>query len=97
MPVLGSFVKQPNDIQDFDVDFAEYLAGFDPVDTLVGSPTVTADAGVTLSPPASRNGSVVKVWVAGGTSGTTYKVTILCQTTGGRRKEVEFKVKVKED
>jgi Fe-S cluster assembly iron-binding protein IscA len=39
----------------------------------------------------------VKVWVyAGGTSGVTYKVTVLATTNDSRVKEAELKVKIKE-
>lgn len=96
MPVLGTFPKQPADVQDYDIDYSEYCAGFTPADTLTGTPVVTADPGITVA-STTRVGNVVKVFLSGGTSGVTYKVTCRATTTGGRVKEVEIKVKVKED
>lgn len=96
MPILAKYPKQPADVQDYDVDFSDYCNGFTPPDTLF-SQVVTAEPGITLSPAPSRAGNVVKVWVTGGTSGVSYKVTVLATTNAGRKKEVEFVVKVKED
>lgn len=96
MPILATFTKQPADVQDYDIDYSEYCNGFTPADTLLGTPVVTADAGITVASVA-RNGNVVKVWLQGGVTGTTYKVTCQATTTGQRVKEVEIKVKVKED
>jgi len=39
---------------------------------------------------------VAKVWLSGGTTGTTYKITATLTTTGGRIKQHEILVKVKE-
>lgn len=98
MPVLGTFPKQPADVQDFDIDYGEFCAGFTPADTLdsATAPVVTADAGITVL-QVTRSGNVVKVWLSGGVSGNTYKVTCRATTIGQRVKEVEIKVKVKED
>lgn len=95
MTTLEKFQKQPADIQDYDIDFGDWLAEFDDDDTLA-SFTATAETGVTLDPAASRSGDVVKVWVTGGTTGTNYKVTVTGTTTLGRVKQVEITVKVKE-
>jgi hypothetical protein len=38
----------------------------------------------------------VKIWTQGGTDGATYKLTLVANTHDGRRKEVDFKIKVKE-
>ena len=94
MPILATFPKQPADVQDYDVDYADYLNELGG-DTLV-SAVVTADVGVTVD-SHSIIGTAVKVWVSGGTTGRTYKVTIRATTAFGRVKEVEIRVKVKED
>lgn len=96
MPVLATFTKQPADVQDYDIDYSEYCGSFAPADTLAGDPVVTTDPGITVD-SVSRVGSVVKVFLSGGTTGTTYKVTCRATTTGQRVKEVEIKIKVKED
>jgi hypothetical protein len=95
MATLEKFTKQPADIQDYDIDFGDWLAEFDDSDTLA-SFTATAETGITLDPTATRSANVVKVWVTGGTTGTTYKVTVTGTTTLGRVKQVEISIKVKE-
>ena len=92
MAVLGVFTKQPAELMDYDVEFTEFLAG---LNDSIQSFTVDADAGITVISSA-LNGNVVKVWCADGVSGTSYKITVTAQTVGGRIKQVEFKIKVKE-
>ena len=95
---IGSFRKQPVERIDYDIDFSEYLAG----DTILASPAPT----VAITPAGSLNQDVVavmtgskkvKVWLTGGTSGQTYKVEVTVNTTAGRVKQVEFRVRVKDD
>ena len=93
MPILETFQKQPADVQDYDIDFTKWLAGFS--DTGM-SLVVQVDTGITLTSQEFANG-VAKVWLSGGSSGTSYKVTARLSTVGGRVKEVEIRIKVKED
>ena len=95
MTILAKFEKQPADVQDFDIDFNDWLTGM--LDTAPG-PTgaeVSADPGITILAFALNNG-VVKVWTAGGVDGTTYKITATLTTDGNRVKQAEIKVKVRE-
>ena len=96
MSILARFEKQPADVQDFDIDFTEWLVGMGN-DTAPGpgGVAVVADAGITMV-AAVLNDGVVKVWTAGGTDGTTYKITATVTTHGNRVKQAEIKVKVKE-
>lgn len=99
MPILEKYIKQPGDTQDYDIDFDDYLTFHSDTGT---SHTAVAETGLTLasSQLLTANGvtnSRVKVWVSGGTDGTTYKVTVTLTTTGGRVKQVEISVRVKED
>lgn len=91
--ILEKFEKQPSEIKHFDIHFEDFLAGI--TDTAL-SVVVTADSGVTQPTAASITAGVVKLWIAGGTDGTTYKVTIQLTTTGGWLEEQEIQVKVKE-
>lgn len=95
MTILAKFEKQPADVQDFDIDFSEWLAGMS--DTAPGPNdfTVNAEPGLTVVASALNNG-VVKVWTADGLDGKSYKITATITTTGGRVKQAEIKVKVKE-
>lgn len=92
MSILGKFTKQPGDTQDYSISYVDWLAGMS--DTGL-SHTVTVDTGITLG-SSTLSGGVVTVWLSGGTDGNTYKVTCTLTTTGGRVKQAEILVKVKE-
>ena len=95
MTILAKFEKQQIDVQDFDIDFSEWLA--DMGDTAPGPTgfTVEVDPGITILAQTLHNG-VVKVWTSGGIDGTTYKITATVSTVGHRVKQAEIKIKVKE-
>ena len=95
MSILAKFEKQPADVQDFDIDFSEWLT--DMGDTARGPAglMVEAKAGLTILAQTLTDG-VVKVWTAGGTDGTTYKITATVTTAGNRVKQAEINIKVKE-
>ena len=88
---MTTYTQQPSEVLDYDIDLTDWLATGD---TVSGS-TVTAETGLTVT-IANEDTSTPKVWCSGGTDGTTYKVTVLITTSGGRTKEVDFKIKVRE-
>lgn len=90
--VLGRFTKQPADVLDYDFDYSDWLT--DRGDT-ISTFTVTADAGITIGTTVHLSG-VVKVFLSGGVDGGSYKITVTAVTTGGRTKQAEIQVKVKE-
>lgn len=92
MSILEKFTKQPADVQDYDIDFTEYLDGL--TDT-AATAVVTADPGITVMSHAVV-GKVVKVWLSGGVHLGRYKVTVRLATTGGRVKEVEILILVRD-
>lgn len=92
MSVLGKFTKQPVEIQDYDFDFNEYLSSLP--DT-AASHVAVAETGVTIT-ASTLAGGVVKVFVSGGTDGQQYKVSATITTTGGRVKQGDIIIKVKE-
>ena len=92
MAILAVFDKQPADVQDYDVSFASWLTNL--TDT-GASIVVAASPGITLVSSALSAG-VVKVWLSGGTDKNVYTITINLTSTGGRVKQVEFQVKVKD-
>lgn len=92
MSILGKFTKQPVEVQDYDISFTEYLASQS--DTAV-SHTATAEAGISIL-ASNLTGGVVKVFVSGGTDGNQYKVSATVTTAGGRVKQGDIIVKVKE-
>jgi hypothetical protein len=92
MTILATFTKQPADVQDYDVDYSDWLAGFSDTGA---SATVAVESGITLNLYTLASG-VVKVWLSGGADGSTYKITTTLTTTGGRTKQAEIRIKVKE-
>jgi hypothetical protein len=94
MALVGTATQQPSDIYDYDVDFSSW---FPPGDTIIVA-TVVASPTMPVDPSTAINGQTVKVWVYdGGTSGLTYTLTLLAITSDGRQKEVELRVKIKEE
>ena len=104
--MLGTFIKQPAEVVDYDVDFSEYFPSGDSIDATGGVPN---DYEVIVSSVSETTPSLVvgfskvieddlvfKQWISGGTNGVTYKVTIRVTSNGGRVKEVEFRIKVKD-
>ena len=95
MSIVGTVKQQPNDVQDYDIDFDDWF----PADDTIMDAVVTAVPAMPEAPSTaiSASGRRVKVWVYdGGTDGTTYKLTIRASTSDGRVKEVEMFVKIRE-
>lgn len=92
MSILGKFTKQPVEIQDYDIDFNEYLAS---QNDAALSHTVIAETGLTVM-SSSLTAGVVKVFVSGGTDGESYKVSATVTTAGGRVKQGDILVRIKE-
>lgn len=92
MGVLAKFTKQPVDVQDYDIDFRPYLTSQS--DTAV-SHTVEAESGLTVM-ASNLTAGVVKVFVAGGADGNQYKVSATITTTGGRVKQGDILIRVRE-
>lgn len=104
---METFVKQPRDVLDYDVDMANWFGGIptDEIETVVL--TITCDseeeptllAGPLVHPPVVLIGASpvrFKVWLGGGTAYADYIVTCLVSTEQDRQKEVEFRVKVRD-
>lgn len=92
MAILAKWPKQPSEVQDYDISFVEWLAAFP--DTAI-SHTAESDTGITLD-SSVLSGGIVKVWMSGGTDGTAYKVTATIVTAGGRTKQDEIVIRVRE-
>ena len=91
--MLGIVTKQPADVLDYDIDFADWITDGD----VISSGTVTIEPpGELVSNTQQIYSPTVKIWLQGGVDGSQYKVTLLASTTQGRVKEVEFKVRVRE-
>ncbi len=93
MSILGTVTQQPADVQDYDIEFAEW---FPPGDEIVDCYIASAPP-MPMPPSYAIQGQRVKVWIyAGGTTGQTYQISVRPTTNDGRVKEVELKVRIKE-
>lgn len=92
MSVLAKFAKQPVEVQDYDIDFNAYLEYHNDI---AASHTAVAETGITVL-ASTLSAGVVKVFVSGGTDGQSYKVSVAITTVGGRVKQGDILVKVKE-
>lgn len=99
---MQTFDKQPRDQLDYDVGYGDWLPDGD---TILTAEATFERLGVELDPGIEDtfaivavhvNSPTVKVWVEGGISRVSYKVTVIVSTAGGRVKETEFRVRVKE-
>jgi hypothetical protein len=91
--ILGTFFKQPAEVESYTINYTDDLA--DEQDHLSTATAVVEPAGLLIDSTFVFDPRV-RLFISGGTDGTTYKVTVTAQTTGGRTLEDEFKVKVKE-
>lgn len=99
--IVTTFEKQPWDEQDYDIDINPYLSEF--TGDTIESVTVTLPDGVSGEvslgigvQAVTHQDGFVKFWVIGGVHGKRYKLTLRIVTVGGRKKEYEVVVKVRE-
>lgn len=90
---MDVFNKQPNEVLDYTIDLATnwMVSG----DTVSGTTAIASPSGLSLTVTQATT-TTPKIWVSNGTDGATYQITATVTTTGGRTKEVEFKIAVKE-
>ena len=90
--MLGAVRKQPGERLDYDIDFAKWLPDGD---LLTLATAVADDASLVVEAPQVIP-PLVKVWISGGESGKSYKVTVTVTTADGRVKTVNFNLRVAE-
>lgn len=97
--ILDRKEKQPVDIKDYPISYVEWLA--DTNDTIVNATanitclTDPADTALILQQLVMAP-TAVSVWLAGGTDGQRYKISVTVTTAGGRRDQSEFIMRVKD-
>lgn len=92
MSLLGTFLKQPAEVESYTITYEDDLTTGDNV---ASSVVTVSPAGLTIQ-SSNVDDPRVRIWLAGGTNGTTYKVTVTTTTADGRVLQDEFKVKVKD-
>lgn len=93
MALLDTFTKQPREILDFDISYAQVLQGR--TDYILSATAEVSPPGLTAV-YSSVTANVVKVVISGGTTGITYKVTVLSTSSTGLVYEDEVNVLVEE-
>lgn len=91
--MLATLLKQPADQLDYDVDFTRWMTDDDTITTAVA--VVTPADELTVQSVAV-DGPIVKVWLNDGVSGSSYTVTVTASTDGGRVKEIDFRIRVRD-
>ncbi len=84
------FEKDPDDILDYTRKASKFLGS----DTISTS-TWVLDSGITKDSDTNDTNSAT-IWLSGGTAGSTYTVTNRIVSSGGRSKDLSFKIKVVE-
>lgn len=97
MAVVETFDKQPSEAKDYDLDYSEWLTGYDTDSVLSATVSVTGDDAALVVQDPVVNGNRVKLWVSAGTDGNGYKVEVTTTTAEGRIKEDELMFYVRED
>jgi hypothetical protein len=95
MAIIGAITKQPREILPIDLDYGDFI-GSRTADSI--TPSIEVPTGMTLSSQQVA-GQVLQIYIAGGTTGTAYKWTVLTDIMiGGHlcRLEDEFNVLVEE-
>ena len=93
--LLGKFVKQPAEVLDYRFDFTEWLRDCqDSIDS-VQVDAFGSGALLQVAQVGHLDGSVAAL-VARGQNGQTYKLTCTITTTGGRIKEADVSIRIKE-
>jgi len=83
-----NWTKQPSEVLDFYFDFSVWLTSVG--ETSLESAVVTvAPTGLDLDDSGIVSSTRVQMWFSGGSNGTAYKVTCVGTTPGGRTKEYE--------
>jgi hypothetical protein len=92
--MLATVIKQPADHLDYDVDFGRWLPSGDAVTM---AETAVEPTGQLVIDSVQITGAIVKVWTSGGLTGESYKITVTASTSGGRIKQAEFRVRVRDN
>jgi hypothetical protein len=91
--MLPTVSKQPADTLDFDVDFTRWIPDEDDITTAIA---VVSPVDELVIDSVQISSPIVKVWTSAGVDGSTYTVTVTASTSGGRIKETEFKIRVRD-
>lgn len=92
MAMIGAFIKQPEEVESYSIDYSKDLTQGDNVKSAVITVTPT---GLTVRSHVVKDPKV-RIWLSGGVNGESYKVTCTVTTEDGRVLQDEFRVKIKD-
>jgi hypothetical protein len=97
--ILERFIKQPAEVKDYDVRYADWLDPMadtiDDASAVVVCTTNPQDTSLVVDRIDVAD-KAIKLWVSGGTNQQKYKVTIQVTTFGGRLDESELVFSVRD-
>lgn len=92
-----SITKDPNAVLDYSIDWEDWLAAADPLDTILAHQILLQqDSALTTEQSLVVGGKRVTFWLSGGTAGTVERVVCRITTTNGRVDDRSVWLKVKE-
>jgi hypothetical protein len=96
--ILAKYEKQPAEVKDYDIDYADWLIpAEDTIDFITTTVTSETEATPTLEVDYTEQTiTLAKLWISGGTVGTQYKVTVFMTSVGGRIDESELIFNIKD-
>lgn len=90
-----NFLKDPDAVLDYAVDWSDFLSATDPSDTITESSWTSDDSGITIDSDSSTD-TEAKVWLSGGTVGKRYALTNHILTAGGREDDRTIYIRVRQ-
>lgn len=91
--ILATFLKQPVELKDYDIDFSPWLNVVEDTLDNIDIAVICIDDELDTELVVERyviTEKEAKLWVRGGTSGYAYKVSVDATTTGGRLDQSEL-------
>jgi hypothetical protein len=88
---MTSFIKDPDAVLDYSVDWSKWLAG----DQIQNSGWSVSDAAIEATDD-SNTPTRTTVWLSGGVAGQAYTVTNRITTSGGRTDDRSFVIQVQD-
>ena len=88
---IATFVKDPDAVLDYQINWATYLASGDTISTS----TWVVPTGITKDSDTNAT-TTTTIWISGGTAGTTYTFTNRIVTASGRTDDRSIVIQVQE-
>lgn len=92
---LREFVKDPDAVLDYAIDFSAWLVAGDSISTATWAIDVAPDADLAID-SSSIVGGVPTVWLSGGTAGETYVVRCRIVTSDSRTDDRSIVVQMRD-